>query len=146
MSFMALSKIPNKKSIPIILQGALVCSKFPSFTYKIVNHHTLVLTGEIRPTSFSDSYKVEITYRFRRFPKVKILSHKIPDDAPHTFDNNYICTYYFDYNIWNSKMRLADVIVPWVADWLNNYELWQVTGEWHGRSHPKHPRRGQNAA
>lgn len=37
-----------------------------------------------------------------------------------------------DVGEWKPRMKLADTIVPWAAEWLLHYELWLATGEWGG--------------
>jgi hypothetical protein len=32
-------------------------------------------------------------------------------------------------------MLLATTVLLWAAEWLMHYELWLVTGQWHGGGH-----------
>ena len=41
---------------------------------------------------------------------------------------------------WAERMLIAEIIVPWISEWLLHYEIWLVTGEWHGGG--MHVRRG----
>ena len=33
-------------------------------------------------------------------------------------------------------MKIHETIIPWTAEWLVFYELWQLTGEWYGAASP----------
>lgn len=41
-----------------------------------------------------------------------------------------MCAYHRDKN-WNQQMFIAESFIPWVCTWLNTYEYWLITGEWH---------------
>ena len=92
----------------------------------------------ITPSEHSDTYKVEISYQSGCCPKAKLLSHKLEErngKLPHPIlgvDNDGhaelgVC----HPNEWNSKMLISHSYIPWVSTWLNAYEFWLITGEWH---------------
>lgn len=94
----------------------------------------------ITPSENSDTYKVEISYRYGCSPKAKLLSHKLEekDGKPphHTYGcdkdgHAWLCVFHQKSGEWNSKMRISQSFIPWVSTWLNAYEFWQITGEWH---------------
>ncbi len=33
---------------------------------------------------------------------------------------------------WNSSILLLDSYIPWAAEWTEFYEIWELTGKWHG--------------
>lgn len=35
-------------------------------------------------------------------------------------------------NEWNTSIALIDSYIPWAAEWTEFYELWELTGVWHG--------------
>ena len=94
----------------------------------------------IMPSENSDTYKVEISYKCGYYPKVKLLSHKIEErngKLPHHiygFDKNghaLLCVFHQESGEWNKDMLISKSFIPWVSTWLNAYEFWLITGEWH---------------
>lgn len=94
----------------------------------------------ITPSENSDTYKVEISYKYGFYPKAKLLSHKLEKRngkyPHHTYgmDKNgcaRLCVFHQDSNEWNSDMLISRSFIPWVSTWLNTYEFWLITGEWH---------------
>ena len=94
----------------------------------------------ITPSENSDTYKVEISYRCGYYPKAKLLSHKLEKRngtlPHHTYgcdkeDNAWLCVFHQKSGEWNSKMLISQSFIPWVSTWLNAYEFWLITGEWH---------------
>lgn len=142
---MARSKFPKSKTLNPVEQALHVCSKFDDFKFDIVGPAKVKLTGTLQPSSLHQIYSVEIVYTLGRSPRCRILSPAIDENAPHTFDDNSLCTFYPDSVNWNKSMRLSETVVPWICDWIFQYEIWKVTKKWNGLAHPKHPRRIQNA-
>lgn len=94
----------------------------------------------ITPSENSDTYKVEISYQHGYYPKAKLLSHKLEKrngNYPHHIfgmDKNgcaRLCVFHQDSKEWNSDMLISKSFIPWVSTWLNTYEYWLITGEWH---------------
>lgn len=94
----------------------------------------------ITPSANSDTYKVEISYKYGSYPQAKLLSHKLEkrnNKYPHHifgFDKNdcaYLCVFHGASNEWNRDMLISETFIPWVSTWLNTYEFWLITGEWH---------------
>jgi hypothetical protein len=89
--------------------------------------------GTLRPLATSRAYIVSVDYRARRTPVVRVLStlDGRPGEAlPHVYDDGSLCLH--ERGDWSPEMLIADSIVPWAAEWLAYYEIWQATGEWHG--------------
>ena len=42
-----------------------------------------------------------------------------------------LCVHYHRDKNWNQQMFIAESFIPWVCTWLNTYEYWLITGEWH---------------
>lgn len=62
-----------------------------------------------------------------------VLKRNFNDDKiPHVYTLNELCLYYPKYQEFNSKMLIADCIIPWISLWLYHYENWHITGEWKG--------------
>ena len=114
-------------------------------TYSNVESSAITKKGfvcimNITPSVNSDTYKVEISYEYGFYPKAKLLSHKLEKRngkyPHHTYgmDENgcaRLCVFHQDSNEWNSNMLISESFIPWVSTWLNTYEFWLITGEWH---------------
>lgn len=76
-------------------------------------------------------------------PDVKIphlYEQPLPDQPPK------LCLYLPSDNDWNTLSPIADYIVPWISEWLLNYELWHVTGHWASVEAPHNaPKSGNDA-
>lgn len=143
---MGRSKFPKPSSLTPVKQAFNVCAKYENFSYKVDGRNSVLIRGYLKPSSMHPIYQIEISYTFGKFPKVKIISPTITPEAPHTFDDNSICTFYPDSEVWNRTMKISETIIPWICDWIFQYEIWLITGNWNGDSHPKHPRRQQRAS
>lgn len=112
-------------------------------TYNNIESSTRTKNGficimNIRPSENSETYKVEISYRYGFPPEAKLLSPKLEqkdgNDPHHIFDRDkngcpYLCVFYG--KEWNRNMLISQSFIPWVSTWLNAYEFWLITGEWH---------------
>ena len=94
----------------------------------------------IVPSPNSDSYKVKICYRCGYKPKAILLSPPLQqynNEYPHhIYSHNpdgtaSLCVYHPGKDEWNSNIPIATSFIPWVSTWLNTYEYWLITGEWH---------------
>lgn len=93
----------------------------------------LVWTGLLQPTPLSRSYRIEITYRHRQWPRVRVLDSLQTRDGrslPHVYSDGTLCLHEPDE--WADNMYIVDSILPWTAEWLANYEIWLATGDWQG--------------
>lgn len=100
-----------------------------------INRNKLKCIGNIKPTDYSISYKLKIEYKPPISPDVSIISPEIDynDDIHMYSDTKNLCLYYTGDMRWNVERNLFDTIIPWTAEWLIFYELYQITGKW------KHP-------
>lgn len=94
----------------------------------------------IIPSENSQSYKVEISYRYGYKPRAVLLSPELQQKDgkyPHhiyEMDKNghaRLCVYCPFLDEWDEDMSIATSFIPWVSTWLNTYEYWLITGEWH---------------
>lgn len=116
--------------------------KWPSFTVRSFKSDKIIWRGKIQPTPISQEYEVEFIFQLGNSPIVKVLSPKLElaTDAkrlPHVYPGDHLCLYYPGYDEWTSAKQVADTLVPWTCLWLFHYEVWVLTGEWHGGG--KHP-------
>lgn len=93
------------------VQWAWLDEKTPPFVF--------ILGPTIRPRD-SEEY-VDI-------PHLNFNSEKPKDSA--------LCLFDPDTGEWDNTNLIADTTVVWASEWLHHYELWHVTGEWHGPNAP----------
>ena len=102
---------------------------------------------EVRPSEESVPYSIKITYKYSDgFPMVWLLSpmiQKMSGKYPHHIygwdkdGHPRLCVYYPSYREWTSSCNIATTFIPWVITWLNAYEYWLITGEWHYDESPR---------
>jgi len=94
----------------------------------------LTWTADLQPTSSSRVYTVVLTYDGDHRPKVRVLRPALEPnehgELPHIYRSGDLCLYRPGEWTWGDP--LTETIVPWTSEWLVFYELWQVTGTWHG--------------
>jgi hypothetical protein len=54
--------------------------------------------------------------------------------AIHMYSDGSLCLYDWREQSWQNKWHLHETIIPWTAEWLVFYELFLLTGVWHGKS------------
>jgi len=123
-------------------QVASLKAKYP--TFNITNNHLqLKVTGELRPTSRSERYTIEVKYHLKEQPKVLVLNPELTvnykgDKIPHVYPGNRLCLFQPKYSEFTDAKYIGDTIIPWTSLWLYHYEVWHVTGDWQGGGeHPK---------
>lgn len=115
-------------------------SRYPAAQHPVVDGSRLTWTVELRPTPLSVPYTVRLQYRHGDRPVVTVLDPPLQrrngEPLPHVFGEEELCLDFDDFD--DSKHLIAEVLVPWVSDWLYYYEAWVTTGEWHGGGiHPE---------
>jgi len=108
---------------------------FPSFTYRRMGG-PLTWRGPLQPRERSPLYDVRIARRNPRPPQVTVVRPALDPRAPHRYPNGSLCLYYPKDQSWHPSRYIAETIVPWTAEWLLFYELWQETGTWWGPEAP----------
>lgn len=129
-----MAKKGKRKKLTIIEQSECLRSLFPDSEIH-TSRHELYWKGRLGPSACSQTYTVELKYKYKDgIPKVYVLEPKlkVPEgkSLPHVYVGDRLCLYNF--GDWKSDMLLGRVIVPWISEWLLYYEIWLVTGEWHG--------------
>jgi hypothetical protein len=99
---------------------------------------SLTMTAAIQPTAASRRYTVRIRYEYGGVPVVRVLSpelrlHPEAEVLPHTYSDDTLCLHLSGQ--WRPTMLIAQTTVPWISEWLYYYEIWLVTGQWHGGGH-----------
>lgn len=90
-------------------------------------------------------YKIRIDYQESSSPKVYMITPQIDMSDSleiHTFGMYYhgaykrrlpkLCLTYWDKDKWNNSILLTDSYIPWAIEWTEFYEIWLLTGKWHG--------------
>lgn len=147
LSTLILAMIGKGKLINLALQAATLKNAFPDASCQ-VRRSELVWIGCLQPTPLSETYRVRMTYKLQKSPRVMLidplLQRREGRKPPHIYKGGYLCLYLPNSGEWNGQMYLARTIIPWASEWLLHYEIWLGTGEWHGGGiHPpggkKHP-------
>lgn len=100
-----------------------------------LKRNEIIWTGTFRPFALSKQYTVQIQSEIGRRPKVRVLAPSIisAPNRNHTFDDGSLCLHLNEE--WSSRFFIADVLVPWLVEWLFFYETWLVTDKWYGGGH-----------
>lgn len=133
-------KIPNK-NIPIRAQIGKLCHYFPDSTCSITDYgRKFIWKGWLQPSHLSSRYEIKIVYVFGNNPDVYVVTPKPLTLAagatrlPHVYkhEKQHLCLYYRPDREWTPNKMIADIILPWISEWLLHYECWVITGEWRG--------------
>lgn len=99
------------------------------------NNEIFKWEGNFQPTDVSNVYqiRIELTKRYYH-PIITIIKPTIPanefDEIPHVYkDTQSLCLFYNEWDRYNDQ--IVDIL-PWIDEWLLNYELWKITGTWLG--------------
>lgn len=118
----------------IIVENLWIQKHFPFLTTRMVGAR-LVCRGRIQPTDASAVYRIEVSYAPWSPPEVRVLEPAIKREAKlHFYKDGTLCLYDWREEPWQKRWRLADTIIPWTAEWLVFYEIYQLTGIWSGPS------------
>lgn len=136
----------NDKTLSIIDQDQKIKEKFPQFV-RNGNYKEGVWIGDLQPTKWSNRYKIKITYKNKKSPKVVVISPKLllakgKNHLPHVYSKNELCLFLPRKKEWTPDKFIADTIIPWASLWLFYYEDWRYTGNWKGGG--KHPNKKQH--
>lgn len=129
-------RFKDYKTIPQQVQ--CIHDLFPSFKHSInVKSKTVTWRGVLQPTPKSVEYEIFIKYKLLENPKVWIKSPEIDLNCKHIYpQDNSLCLYYPHDKEWTEKNYIGETIIPWTAEWLRFYEIWQKTGIWFGEEAP----------
>jgi hypothetical protein len=118
----------------VVSEQALLRQQFP-FLNSRISGLELTCRGRIQPTEQSPSYRIEIRYAPWDSPEVRVIDPKIKfTKGAHMYHNDTLCLFDWREQPWRKYWHLHETIVPWTAEWLVFYELWLLTGKWHGKS------------
>lgn len=119
-------------------QALFIRQRLPGFRTRF-DKSTLVATGDIQPCELCDTYEVEVEYRVRHPPRVRVLAPELrrrgDERIPHMYGQEHLCLYDPYGGDWSPDKEIAKTIIPWSSLWLFYYEMWHTTGEWLGGGH-----------
>ena len=121
------------KSVPGIgIQDLCMKHWFPQLLYKNSSGQKY-WEGKLQTSNGQGSilYTVKIVYRYERSPRVYVINPAIDKNAPHRYPDNSLCLYFPPERSWHANSMIAKTIVPWICEWLYNYEVWLEYGEWY---------------
>lgn len=95
-------------------------------------------------------YRVRVTYKLGEHPDVfveepdlKVLAEGKRIEHLYSQETVELCLWLPFTGQWDSRMSIAETIMPWTALWLYYFEDWLATGSWRGGG--VHPEAVQNA-
>ena len=128
------------KALSVAVQAGALRKKYDdgSVTEQTGDH--LIWKWKHRPTPCSPKYTIKMKYKYKKHPDVYVLDPKpLPlakgeTRLPHVYNNEkqHICLYFRKGDDWSADKLLSETVVPWIAEWLYFYEIWQYTGKWLG--------------
>lgn len=131
-----------KFRISLFIQERKLKLMFPNSIANRDNEKRLEWEGAIKPTPLSAEYKIKLIYDIKRDYKVDVYVKdphplrmaKNKTELPHVYSTKKqkLCLYYPKNKEWHKGLLFTETIIPWASEWLAHYELWVVTGEWHG--------------
>jgi hypothetical protein len=121
-----------------LAQQMLGLARLPITTSVGIKRGRLQWTGQIQPTPLSVTYVVRVGYAIgRRAPRVTVVHPELRaeevESLPHVYAEDNLCLCYPWQ--WDDGKLISRTIVPWAAEWLLHFEIWQATGTWHGGGH-----------
>jgi len=131
------NSLPKVKPCPMIGQITRMSSKHPQLKLTL-RRNTATWQGNWCPSDLSDTYLIRVTYTFRSRPVIAVLRPTLrlaegKNKLPHTYAGGQLDICVHESDEWNSKMLIADRIMPWISQWLRFYEYWEQTGSWEGK-------------
>ena len=123
-------------------QWASIRAAVPDARMLVLTSSRLRAEVVLRPTHLSCSYRIEVDYRLGGSPKVRVqepaLRSRDGEPPPHRYEDGSLCLYRGRYGEWDPARPIGQTVIPWTVLWLSFYELWLVTGVWHGQGeHPE---------
>jgi hypothetical protein len=125
----------NRKTLA---QQALALGHMPLTSSVTITRGRLLWQGQITPTRASRTFMLRMSYDGRDgTPSVTVVRPELRSDdvrrLPHVYPDDELCLCYP--REWNAGKLIAYTIIPWAAEWLVHYEIFLVTGTWHGGGH-----------
>lgn len=137
-------KFPRRKNynpmVKLLRHYTEIKRLYGNIESSVLSKDSFTVIMNITPSENSQTYKVKISYRYGYKPRAVLLSPDLQQKEgkyPHhiyEMDKNghaRLCVYCPFLDEWDEDMSIATSFIPWVSTWLNTYEYWLITGEWH---------------
>ena len=121
----------------LLMQKAKIEANYDFITCQIRNNK-LTCSGIFCPSEYCDPYKVKIVYVMGKAPSTYVISPEVeyhPDIHMYKEDNS-LCLYFPKDLPWTPWTLISNTIIPWINEWIVLYELYLLTGQWHGPEAP----------
>jgi hypothetical protein len=146
---MASRKYLKQKPIPLTVQLMRIKAMYGNVENGTCHKNQLSCVLAITPSEHSRLYRVKVLYKIKKRPQAILLSpslEEVDGKRPHHLygddENGHprLCVNAPEDWRYDGTMLLATSFIPWISTWLNTYEYWLITGEWHypGRSPHDH--------
>lgn len=121
-----------------LAQQMLGLAGLPVTTSVTVRGGQLCWIGQLQPTPLSIRYTVRVGYAAGEgAPRVEVVRPALRaedvESLPHVYAEDRLCLCYPWQ--WDDNRLIALTVIPWAAEWLLQFEIWKVTGKWHGGGH-----------
>jgi len=94
-------------------------------------------SGTTAPRGFSRKYELELEYKFKGVPSVKVATPNLLElsggkKVPHLFSqkDQTLCLHF--HRVWKPSMLIATTTIPWSVMWVEYFEWWLVSDYWAG--------------
>lgn len=118
--------------------------RYPDFKVKEAPTGVVQWVGPVTPKACR--YLIDVRWhRHASAPLVQVLDPVLTppdgltfDDFPHLWfcedepARSGLCLFDPEAHQWSPADLIAETTIPWTKAWLLYYELWRLTGEWHG--------------
>ena len=105
----------------------------------LVQKGELIWDFDARPSPLGRLYRLRIRAKGFGSPCVTVLSPNLSELAearplPHVYSQKpaRLCLHFPQHDEWSCEKPIAETIVPWAYLWLEYFEHWLATDEWHG--------------
>lgn len=123
---------PHKYSVNM-MQKHFIKFQYPSVKCQIIGSK-LICKMIIKPNDLCNSYKIRIEYYPGLPPDVFIESPNVDyHNDIHMFKDKSLCLYFPPDMKWNVNTKIASYTIPWIAEWVVNYELWKLSERWEAK-------------
>jgi hypothetical protein len=133
--------LPKRKPRNLAVQRLCLMRLFPA-SCSWIRRSELTWESDLTPTPLSHTYRVRLTYKLTKAPRVEVVSPALErrnNTLPHVYPGDRLCLFLPRIGEWSSDKLLAATIVPWTSEWLASYEDWLFTGRWHaGGTHSEY--------
>ena len=121
-----------------LAQQLVALARMPMTSHVSIKRSRLTWFGVIQPSPLSRTYSLRLTYGGGdRTPAVDVVDPQLRseevENLPHVYPGDELCLCYpWE---WCGGKLIARTIIPWASEWLLHFEIFKLTGEWHGGGH-----------